>query len=492
MEKKKNIILFLADQMRKDSLHHFGNEASITPNMDSLLNDGVSFENAYCQNPVCVPSRTSFLTGLYPHTNGHRTMYNMQKEDEPNILKTMKDNGYYVIWIGRNDFVPFGSDKSHCCDEFYDGTSYENMVNLKEHALKFNIYPKKEKIEMNDDRYYSFYIGEMEQEWTKQSEDWKCVELILKKIEEKANNKDGKPLFIYCSLFYPHPPYGCEAPWYSSVDRNKLPTRRPNIETLENKPSILHAVRKNQNLFNWTEERYNELRGTYLDMVSRFDYQLGLIINKLKETTLYDDTNLVVFSDHGDYTGDYGIVEKNQNTFEDPLSNVPLLIKPSKNFKVIPRKTKAFAELLDIPATIAEMADIEIPYTQFGNSLLDVVAGLDFHRDAVFCEGGRLHSENHAKDPLPPKQSPYWPRLQVQQSDGPEHTKACMIRMDNMKYTMRLYEKDELYDLDSDPMELNNIIDDENYSEIKFKLKERMLKFYMETCDTVPIKKDIR
>ena len=97
MAKKENIFLFVADQMRSDSLHHLGNEASITPNLDQLLEDGISYENAYCQNPVCVPSRCSFLTGLYPHTTGHRTMHYLQKEYEPNILKEMKNDQEVVL-----------------------------------------------------------------------------------------------------------------------------------------------------------------------------------------------------------------------------------------------------------------------------------------------------------------------------------------------------------------------------------------------------------
>ena len=83
----RNIVCFVADQMRSDALHIHHNEASITPNLDHIIDEGVSFENAYCQNPVCVPSRCSFLTGLYPHTLGHRTMHFLQNEDEPNILK---------------------------------------------------------------------------------------------------------------------------------------------------------------------------------------------------------------------------------------------------------------------------------------------------------------------------------------------------------------------------------------------------------------------
>lgn len=73
-DRRPNIIIFNPDQMRADALHHMGNPASITPNFDSLLADGVSFENAYCQNPVCSPSRCSFMSGWYPHVRGHRTM----------------------------------------------------------------------------------------------------------------------------------------------------------------------------------------------------------------------------------------------------------------------------------------------------------------------------------------------------------------------------------------------------------------------------------
>ena len=75
---RPNIVYFVADQMRTDSLHHMGNQASITPNLDAVCEEGVSFRNAYCQNPVCVPSRNSFLSGLYPHTTGHRTMHFLQ------------------------------------------------------------------------------------------------------------------------------------------------------------------------------------------------------------------------------------------------------------------------------------------------------------------------------------------------------------------------------------------------------------------------------
>lgn len=493
MEKKSNILLFVADQMRSDSLGHLGNPASMTPNLDRLTEEGVSFRNAYCQNPVCVPSRCSFLTGLYPHTMGHRTMHFLQNPDEPNILKVMKQAGYEVIWVGRNDVIPGNRTKEEYCSEYYNGVVMEdtkgesnNTFGLKRKSGIPAVSPEE------DDNYYSFYTGKLNKEEVQESFDWNCMKSALDYLERRSKEADSPPFFLYVTLTFPHPPYGCEDPWYSSIDRKKLPPRRPCVGTLKDKPSMLYGINSRQNLNGWSEDRFDELRATYLAMVSRFDYQYGLISDRLKETGVYDDTNIIVFSDHGDYTGDYTITEKVQNCFENPISNVPLLIKPSREHECRPRITEALAELADIPETVADMAGISLPYKQFGKSLLDAISGLEFHKDAVFCEGGRLHGEEHCMEKGHGPLSPYWPRLETQCSEGSEHTKAVMIRMGNLKYVRRLYETDELYDLEKDPMELNNVINDAEFQEEILKLKERMLTFFLETGDYVPNRKDIR
>jgi arylsulfatase A-like enzyme len=215
--KKPNIVYFVADQMRLDSLHHMGNNASITPNLDSLAqNDGVSFRNAYCQNPVCVPSRNSFLSGLYPHTTGHRTMHFLQGNDDPNILKVMKESGYEVIWVGRNDVVPANKSKADYCDEYYDGNDHDNKIDPQKpmhyaHSQVTTIGPD----------LYSFYIGKADRDMTFVNQDWVCIENALSYLDRKALKKDDKPFFLYITLMYPHPPYVCEEPWYSSIDRYK-------------------------------------------------------------------------------------------------------------------------------------------------------------------------------------------------------------------------------------------------------------------------------
>lgn len=310
MSKRPNILWFVADQMRSDSMAHMGNPAAITPNLDRLAEEGVSFRNAYCQNPVCVPSRCSFLTGLYPHTTGHRTMHYLLRRDEPNILKTMKENGYEVIWIGRNDVIPGDRAKKEYCDQYFDGSDQTDKSGVEGGCMKMGrpaVAPGIAPVMEGKKLKYSFYLGRFPEHSLDDSFDWNCVASALNYLEQRSREPDPKPFFIYCTLCYPHPPYGCEEPWYSCVDRHKLPPRRPDVEGLKGKAAMLRAIRSRQQMDDWTEEQYNELRAVYLGMVARFDYQFGLVADKLREIGEYDNTGIFVFSDHGDYTGDYGI-----------------------------------------------------------------------------------------------------------------------------------------------------------------------------------------
>lgn len=486
MKKKPNIVIFNPDQWRGDVMGHLGNPAAVTPNIDEFVqNDGVSFSSAFCQNPVCTPSRCSFMSGWYPHVRGHRTMHHMLQPDEPVLLKTLKEEGYHVWWGGKNDIIPADSDFNDYCDEKFE-PDHQNVSRIS----------KDWRGEPGNPNYYSFYQGKLEyseEEGQYLDFDWMNVYGAIDRIK---NAPEDKPLCIYLALGYPHPPYGVEEPWFSMIDRNKIP-ERITADVLKEKPSMLQGIYERQNMQSWTEEEWTELRATYYGMCARVDKQFELVMNALRETEIFDNTAVFFFSDHGDYTGDYGLVEKTQNTFDDFLTRVPLIVKPPTSLPVEKGVRDGLVELIDVSATIEELAGIEPKHTHFGKSLIPMLTGeAEEHRDAVFCEGGRLHGETHCMEKESVEQLEptglYWPRISLQTQEGPEHTKAVMCRTKELKYVRRLYERDELYDLRTDPQETVNQIGNPDYAEELIKLKERLLTFYLETSDVVKHEPDLR
>jgi len=304
---------------------------------------------------------------------------------------------------------------------------------------------------------------------------------------------DDKPLCIYLPLGYPHPPYGVEEPYFSAIDREKIPPRTSTPEDWTDLPSMMRALVEGQGMTGWSEERWRELRAVYYGMCMRVDHQFGMVIDALKQAGLYDDAAVFMFSDHGDYTGDFGIVEKARNTFQDCLTRVPLIVKPPAGTPVRPRVTDAMVELIDFTATAYEVTDVEPGYDHFGQSLLPVIAGdTDEHRDAVHCEGGRRVGETQAMGVLQ-EGSLYSPRQRLQTTDERHYEgKAVMTRTAEHKYVLRMYESDELYDLAADPREQRNVIGDPAYTTVLEEMKDRTLRWLWETADVVPHQIDRR
>lgn len=490
MAKRPHIIIFNPDQWRGDVLGHLGNPAAQTPVLDALVQrEAVSFRYTFCQNPVCTPSRCSFMSGWYPHVRGHRTMFHMMRPDEPVLLRTLKENGYYVWWGGKNDLVPGQHGYEVYCTVKYRPQEPVKPMWESHRQAEWRGAP-------GSDTYYSFYVGRLhtEEEEPYYDGDWANVMGAVNLIR---SYRGDQPLCIYLPLTYPHPPYAVEDPWYRLIDRAKLPPRLPTPPGWHGKPSLLKGVWERQHMQTWDEKRWAELRATYYGMCARVDHQFGLILQALREAGLYEDTAIFFFSDHGDFTGDYGLVEKTQNTFEDCLTRVPFIIKPPAWVPVRPGVRDALVELIDFPATVEALTGIAPKHTHFGRSLLPLLAGeTDEHRDAVFCEGGRLHGERHCMElESTDSQVPtglYYPRVNLQTSEGPEHTKAAMCRTRRYKYVRRLYEEDELYDLYEDPGELDNRIGDPALKGVLADLKERMLTWYLETGDAVPHEPDSR
>ena len=500
MARKPHIIIFNPDQWRGDALGHVGHPAVKTPNIDRLVaGEAVSFRHTFVQATVCTPSRCSFMTGWYPHVRGHRTMHHMLNPTlgETNLLKVLRDNGYFVWWGGKNDLVPGQLGFESHCDVHFRPTpaDYERWGAAPQPGTHGGDLAWRG--DPDGDNYFSFFKGRLEAPeggvWF--DGDWAMVRGAI----DFLGRYDGdQPLCLFLPLGYPHPPYCVEEPWYSVTNRDDIPDRHT-YQTWDDKPGLLRGIRDGQRLTAWTEARWRELRATYYGMCARVDHQFGMLVQALRDAELFDDSAVFLFSDHGDFTGDYGLVEKTQNTFQDCLSRVPLIVKPPTGVDVAPGVRDQLVELVDFPATVYDLAEIDCGYWHFGRSLAGLFGDPDrSHRDAVFTEGGRLEGEVQASEyeslSAGNRLGLYSPRvsLQVAESNPLPHTKAAMCRDGRFKYVRRAFELDEFYDLAEDPGETRNLIGDPLYSDEIARLRDRMLTWYMETCDVVPLQTDRR
>ena len=500
MARRPHIVIFNPDQWRGDALGHLGHPAVQTPNLDRLVaTDGVSFRWAFAQATVCTPSRCSFMTGWYPHVRGHRTMHHMLNPQlgETNLLQVLRDAGYFVWWGGKNDLVPGQLGFEAHCDVHFrpaaaDYQRWGATPRPGSHGgdLAWRGAP-------DGDNFFSFFRGRLPADegeaWF--DGDWAMVRGAIDFLHRYSGEQ---PLCLFLPLGYPHPPYGVEEPWYSLTDRAAVPARF-RYGRWDDKPGLLAAIRDGQGLTGWSEDRWRELRATYYGMCARVDHQFGLLLEALRATGRYDDSAVFVFSDHGDFTGDYGLVEKTQNTFQDCLCRVPFVVKPPAAAGASPGVREQLLELVDFPATVYDLAGVDCGYWHFGKSLEALLADPAApHRDAVFCEGGRLHGETQASE----RESLaaggdlglYSPRIKQQVLEQPQlpHTKAAMCRTANLKYVRRAFETDELYDLAADPGETRNLIAEPSHRDDVARLRERLLSWYMETCDVVPRQTDQR
>lgn len=488
--KKPPIIIFNPDEMRWDTMGHMGNPAASTPCLDRFVReDAVSFANAYCQNPVCVPSRCSFFTGLYPHTTGHRTMGYLLRTQETSLLKELKDAGYYVWANARNDLVAGqipGLLESHVTELYCGGNS----------APAPGPVDPRHRGRPGDPQFYSFCNGELGTDTggRNYSADDEDVDAAIHRILHPV---DDRPLCVFIGTLYPHPPYNIEPEFLRRIDPEKLPPRISS-ESTSGKSRMLERLCSYQNLSGMTDAQWDELRSIYLAMCSKVDEQFGRLCEALKQAGIYDDAAIFFLSDHGDYAGDYDVVEKAQNCFEDKLTRVPLLIKPPRGRAADPGVTQSLVELVDFYATAMDFASVTPSHSHFGRSLAPILEDrARTVRDAVFCEGGRLASEAHCSESADPavenefKFSTMWPRYAAQ-FDDTAHAKGTMIRTDRWKYIYRAQGDCELYDLSADPEERHSCADDPVLASVIQELQLQILAWYQSTCDTVPFDRDER
>ncbi|MBQ7010114.1 MAG: sulfatase-like hydrolase/transferase [Clostridia bacterium] len=477
---RPNILWLCTDQQRFDTLGCYGNKFVNTPNIDKLAKNGVRFSRAYCQNPLCSPSRASFLTGRYPGTC--RTRQNGQDIPEEEILVTrlLHDNGYigglagklhlsscnYSVCKTRERRINDGYEYfawSHGHGPLHDWPFHDYAIWLKSKGVEYS-HPARE-----DCKYVKVGMSE-ELHQTK----W-CTDRAIEFIESVKN--EGAPWFFSLNWFDPHhafdPPKEYLERYLPILDTIPLPDYIPG--ELENK-SPLQRLDHNgaygrAGSFaydNMTEYDHKLIRAAYYAMIDLIDVQVGRLIEYLESTDQLTNTLIIFHSDHGESLGDHGLYLKGGYFYEASV-HVPLIIS-MKDHTLSNVCSDGLVELVDIAPTILDACGIPKHPGMQGKSLFGMLMGmepLDKFKKTVYSEYHTTTLQNGV--------DAFCSMLH----DG--RYKLTKIHALSEKYPNDC--KGELYDLQTDPGEHINLYNDSKCTDIKLDMLEQL-------CDTEALMAD--
>lgn len=484
MQRRPNIVIFNPDSYRGDVLGHLGNHGAVTPHLDAFVKDGaVSYANAFAQNPVCTPSRCSFMTGLYPHVHGHRSMKHMLRAHEPYLFSLLRQQGYHVWWGGKNDLVAVRNSEEYLahCDTKFNPPKSRGTRTLKQ------ISPDDPKWNLC---YRGVYDGHGE-DWPHLDHDGGCVRGAADFI---ATAPDSQPFCIFLPLSNPHPAYAVERDFYDRIDPARLPPRLPVPAHDHAALDQLRAVYQANRL---SEDDWTLIRRVYYAMCCKVDDLFGRVVAALKSRGVYDNTLIVFLSDHGDFTGDYALPEKTHHSLQDCLLRVPLIVRPPAGTEVSPGVRRSLVELVDLCPAVYDLLGVDAGYDTQGKSLRASLAGDDRpNRACVFAEVGSRRGErsfiNQDVFGMPPDN---FYRLQSRASHDAHRrgSYAVSARSLDYKYIRRGYDSHhELYDLRQDPGELHNLYGQPAFADVEREMSAQLLEHFITTADVLPRDVDSR
>ncbi len=458
----------MPDQLRADCVGCFGNPYIQTPHIDALARRGTRFTQAFANHPVCGPSRVSLMTGWYPHVRGHRTLDHLLKPWEPNLLRYLKDGGYHVAIAGsRGDM--FAPGVTEASTHFCGFTERPENVTMgpqfaADHAL-----------------YAAFYHG------CRGTETWLDFdEAAVRTAIAWLESRPGGPWALFVPLIFPHLPFEVEEPFYSRHAAADMPLPRP---IASGKPRFHAALRSANGSDRLTAADWREVVRTYYGMIARVDDQLGRLLHTVDAIGATNQTSVWFFTDHGEYLGDFGLVEKWPSGLDECLLRNPLIV--TLPGQTSPRVHEGFVEMVDLLPTVLELAQVEPKHTHFGRSLVPALGGSKHAvRDAAMSEGGFRTADVHLfEQPI----GEYRRKGELQHAKPELVGKAIVRRETRWTFVHRLYEADELYDRRSDPGETINLIGSSPAAEaIATQMRAKVLDWLHETSDIIPWDADPR
>ncbi|WP_281890588.1 sulfatase-like hydrolase/transferase [Paenibacillus sp. YYML68] len=433
LKKRPNILFLMTDQQRADTFSCVNPEIR-TPNLDQLIQDSVYFNEAYCANPSCVPSRAAIMTGKFPSECECPTYITMLPEHEKTFMSRLQEAGYYTAVVGKQHFAGSGIERGYDEENIIDGHSahapYEYVKSYHDYLAQHGIDPKTVMAgglisggswQVAEEHHLDYFIGELGKAW----------------LTKRAEQQDEQPWFFTLSFPGPHHPYDCEGTRYAEgYELEQLRKPATSYEDLDQKPGHFKEMGSYANIYlnNFSEEAFLRTKRSYYANMTLIDEKIGEVIRILKETGQYDNTLIIYTSDHGDFMGDFGLVEKLQ-CLTDSLMRVPLFVKPPvAGFKGV--RVDDPVTNIDIAATCLRAAEAEVPARLSNypyNGYWDASEELKV-RDHVYMEAGEI--KGVVKDGIK-----------------------------TIHYMNREY--GELYDLKLDPLERVNLWDEPDYAEHK-------------------------
>ena len=455
-----NVLLLISDDCRAVQSCYHG--PAVTPNIDRLASRGLRFDRAYCQYPLCNPSRTSFLTGLRPDTTGVYENATQFRKNVPNAVtlpQLFKNNGYFVARVGK--MFHFGVPKQIGTDGLDDPVSWEKVVNPRGRDCD------------DEDKIYSIIAGEKAKvavgtrdygatlSWL--AADGKDEEQTDGKIALEAcrllREHEDQPFFLGVGFFRPHTPYVSPKKYFDTYPQAKMALAQDPVGDRASKPQTALTVFPAN--YGMDEELQRTAMQAYYASVSFMDAQFGIVLAELERLNLADKTVVVFISDHGYHLGEHGLWQK-MTVFEE-AARVPLIIA-APGMKVAAKSTQRLAELVDLYPTLADICGLAWPKELEGVSLKPLLEDPNRQwKKGAFTQvlhargGGRTDQANAKK----------------KGEGGIDKSTGRSVRTERYRYTEWADGQDgvELYDQQTDPHEWHNLANDPKASPILKEMK---------------------
>lgn len=354
---RPNVLFIVSDDLN-NTLGCYGDALVRSPNIDRLANKGVRFDRAYCQYPLCNPSRASFLTGLRPDNTRIYENTTQFRKNIPNVVtlpQTFRKAGYFVARVGK--LYHYGVPAQIGTDGLDDAPSWMKVTNPRGRDRD------------DEPKIFSLVPGQFGGvlSWlaadgpdAQQTDAIGAAEAI-KLLEE---HKD-KPFFLAVGFYRPHTPYVAPKKYFEMYPLDKIPVAHIAVNHRDGVPATAFgSARKEQGAM--TDQQRREARQAYHAATTFMDAQVGRLLDTLDRLNLAGNTIVVFFSDHGYHLGEHGLWQK-MSLFEES-ARVPLIIYDPRA-KANGRSSPRTVELVDLHPTLADLCGLTAPDKLDGMSL---------------------------------------------------------------------------------------------------------------------------